>query len=112
MPQSQPWQTVARLDDLPPGGSFLVEFAGHDVALFREGDEYYAIDDRCPHAGASLCGGSVEGGVVTCPWHYWSFHLCDGVWTGNPRIRTRTYAVRVVGGDIQLAAPAGPPAVS
>lgn len=109
MPQSQPWQTVARLDDLPPGGSFLVEFAGRDVALFREGDECYAIDDRCPHAGASLCGGAVEGGVVTCPWHHWSFRLSDGAWTGNPRVKTRAYAVRVVGDEIQLAAPAGPP---
>ena len=105
MPQSQQWHTVARLDDLPPGGSFLVEFAGRDVALFREADGIFAIDDRCPHAGASLCGGPVEDGVVTCPWHSWSFRLSDGAWTGNPRIKTRTYAVRVVGADIQLADP-------
>ena len=97
------WQTVARIDDLAPGDSLLVEFAGRDVALFRELDTVYAIDDRCPHAGASLCGGPVEGGVVTCPWHSWAFRLSDGAWTDNPRIKTRTYAVRLAGGDIQLA---------
>ena len=109
MSQWQEWQVVARFDDLAPGGSFLVEFAGRDVALFREGDDLFALDDRCPHAGASLCGGPVEDGVVTCPWHSWSFRLRDGAWTGNPRIRTRTYAVRVVGGDIQLRDSAEPP---
>ena len=97
------WQTVAKLDDLAPGGSFLVEFAGRDVALFRDGDTVYAIDDRCPHAGASLCGGPVEDGVITCPWHYWSFRLSDGASIGNPRVKARTYSVRVAGGDIQLS---------
>ena len=97
------WQTVAEFDDVPPGGSFLVEFDGRDVALFRDGDTVYAIDDRCPHAGASLCGGPVEGGVVTCPWHHWSFRLGDGASIGNPRVRVRTYAVRISCGAIQLS---------
>lgn len=100
MPQ---WQTVARLDDLAPGDSLLVGFAGREVALFREGDTVFALDDACPHAGASLCGGTVADGVVICPWHSWAFRLTDGAWTGNPRIATRTYAVRVVGGEVQLS---------
>jgi len=101
------WQTVAQFHDLPPGDSLLVEFAGREVALFREGDTVSALDDACPHAGASLSGGTVEDGVVLCPWHYWAFRLCDGAWTGNPRIAARTYAVRVVGGEVQLRARPG-----
>ncbi len=97
------WKTVARIDDLPAGGSCVIDFDGRAVALFREGDQVYAIDDRCPHAGASLCGGAVEAGVVTCPWHDWQFRLTDGAWVGNPRIRTAAYDVRVEGGEIQLA---------
>ena len=97
------WQTVARFDDLAPGDSLLVEFDGREVALFRDGDTVYALDDACPHAGASLSGGTVEGGVVTCPWHHWAFGLSDGAWTDNPRIKACTYAVRVEQGDIRLA---------
>ena len=33
--------------------------------------------------GASLSGGYVENGVVTCPWHAWRFRLTDGAWADN-----------------------------
>ena len=97
------WQSVARLTDLPDGDSLLVQYDGRGVALFREGDAVSAIDDRCPHAGASLCGGYFENGVVTCPSHAWEFRLSDGACVGTPRIKNRTYAVRVEAGEIQLA---------
>ena len=100
---------VGKVGDIPVGGSTVVNFRERDVAIFHVGDEYFAIDDCCPHAGASLCGGPVEDGVVTCPWHHWSFRLGDGAWTGNPRVKTRTYPVRVAGGDIQLSLPARSP---
>ena len=49
---------------------------------------YFAIDDVCPHMGASLSGGYVEDGIVTCPWHAWRFRLTDGTWADNPRSRS------------------------
>ena len=56
----------------------------------------------CPHMGASLAGGFVEDGIVTCPWHYWRFRLADGAWADNPRIKIGCYPVHVVRG-IQVA---------
>jgi len=103
MPQ---WETVARLVDLPDGESLLVQYDGRGVAIFREGDTLYAIDDRCPHAGASLGGGHFEAGVVTCPLHAWAFRLADGTCVGSRRIKTRAYPLRVEAGEIQLAQPA------
>ena len=47
--------------------------------------------------GASLSGGYVENGVVTCPWHAWRFRLADGAWADNPRIKIGCYPVRVAG---------------
>lgn len=96
---------VGRVGDIPDGGSVVVEVDGRDVAVFHAGGAYHAIDDRCPHAGASLSGGCVEGGVVTCPWHYWRFRLSDGAWADNPRIRTATFPVHVVGDEIRLEVP-------
>jgi nitrite reductase (NADH) small subunit/3-phenylpropionate/trans-cinnamate dioxygenase ferredoxin subunit len=52
--------------------------------------------------GASLSGGYIEKGVVTCPWHGWRFRVNDGVWADNPRIKTGCYQVRVVGDDVQV----------
>jgi nitrite reductase (NADH) small subunit/3-phenylpropionate/trans-cinnamate dioxygenase ferredoxin subunit len=103
---------VAKVGDIPDGGSVLVEVNNRDVAVFRVGGHYYAIDDLCPHAGASLSGGPVEDGIVTCPWHYWRFRLSDGAWADNPRVKTGWYPVRVSDGDIWLDVPEKPaPAV-
>ena len=97
--------TVARVEDVPEGACAVVEVNGKDVAVFHAEGKFYAIDDRCPHAGASLAGGHVEDGVVTCPWHAWRFRLTDGAWADNPRVKTGCYAVHVVGDEVKLELP-------
>lgn len=97
--------TVCRVGDIPDGEAAVVSVNGKAVAVFHVGGQYYAIDDTCPHAGASLAGGHVEDGVVTCPWHAWRFRLSDGAWADNPRIKTGCYRVSVVGDTVQLEVP-------
>lgn len=97
--------TVGKAGDIPDGGSTVVEVNGKDVAVFHVGGRYYAIDDMCPHAGASLAGGYLDGEIVTCPWHYWRFRLTDGAWADNPRVKTACYPVAVVGDEIVLQVP-------
>jgi nitrite reductase (NADH) small subunit/3-phenylpropionate/trans-cinnamate dioxygenase ferredoxin subunit len=97
--------TVAKSGDIPDGGSVVVNVRNKDVAIFRVGGALHAIDDLCPHMGASLSGGFVENGCVTCPWHYWRFRLADGAWADNPKVRTGAYPVHVVGDEIQVELP-------
>jgi nitrite reductase (NADH) small subunit/3-phenylpropionate/trans-cinnamate dioxygenase ferredoxin subunit len=104
------FQTVCRVSELGQGESRAIEVGGKLVAVFRDGEGYHAIDDVCPHMGASLSGGYVEGGVVTCPWHAWRFRLADGAWADYPKIKIGCYAVRVVGDEIQVEVPAPPAA--
>jgi nitrite reductase (NADH) small subunit/3-phenylpropionate/trans-cinnamate dioxygenase ferredoxin subunit len=94
---------VAAVGEIPPGGSRVVDINGSLVAVFHVDGQYYAIDDRCPHAGASLADGCVEAGVVTCAWHAWRFRLSDGAWADNPRVKTKTYPVVVEGGEVFVA---------
>jgi nitrite reductase (NADH) small subunit len=101
--------TVCRTFELAEGQSRTVSVHGKLVALFLENGNYSAIDDTCPHMGASLAGGFVEGGIVTCPWHAWRFRLNDGAWADNPRIKIGCYTVRVEGDAVQIAVP-DPPA--
>lgn len=96
---------VGMVGDILDGSNTLVEVNGKDVAVFRVGEQYYAIDDMCPHAGASLSGGRLEDGVVTCPWHYWRFRVTDGAWADNPRVKIGCYPVHVVGDKIELEVP-------
>jgi nitrite reductase (NADH) small subunit/3-phenylpropionate/trans-cinnamate dioxygenase ferredoxin subunit len=99
------FQTVCRVEDVVEGEGRTVEVGNKLVAVFREQGQYYAIDDVCPHMGASLSGGYLERGIVTCPWHAWRFRLADGAWADNPRIKIGCYPVRVVDGEIQVQVP-------
>ncbi|MEL7498817.1 MAG: Rieske (2Fe-2S) protein [Planctomycetota bacterium] len=99
------FETVAKVGDISPGQGKAVEFNDRLVAIFNENGVFRAIDDMCPHMGASLAAGHFEDGIVTCPWHAWSFDTTDGTWCQNRRLKIDIFDVRVVGDEIQLAVP-------
>jgi nitrite reductase (NADH) small subunit/3-phenylpropionate/trans-cinnamate dioxygenase ferredoxin subunit len=86
-----------------------VELGGKLIAVFRDGGEFFAIEDCCPHMGASLSEGHVENGIVTCPWHAWRFRLRDGAWADCLRIKIGSYPVRVEGDQVQVQVPSPSP---
>ncbi|HLI26856.1 MAG TPA: bifunctional 3-phenylpropionate/cinnamic acid dioxygenase ferredoxin subunit [Chloroflexota bacterium] len=101
---------VARVDEVPPGQGKLVEAGGRYIALFNVDGQYYAIDDECTHAAASLSEGFVEGTVVECPLHGGQFDLRTGEAVWSPAvIPVATYAVRVEGDEIWVDPEPRPP---
>lgn len=100
---SKEFQTVARVGEIPEGEGRAFELDGKMIAVFLADGEYRAIDDCCPHQGAPLCDGLVEDGAVVCSWHGWKFSLEDGRHLEGTRARVETYAVRVLGDEIQVA---------
>src|SRR5437763_1683409 len=96
------FQTVCKVNEVAEGEGKTVALGNKLVALFYVDGQHFAIDDVCPHMGASLSGGYLENGIVTCPWHAWRFRLADGAWADNPRIKIGCYAVRVVGDEIKV----------
>jgi nitrite reductase (NADH) small subunit len=93
---------ICPIDQFPVGASKTVEINGKLIAVFHRPEGFHAIDDVCPHMGASLSEGEVEGSVVTCPWHAWRFRITDGVWADNPRLKIGCYPVRVEDGQVQI----------
>jgi nitrite reductase/ring-hydroxylating ferredoxin subunit len=88
MPNSHPgFVRAARLADLPRGSSVAVQIEDHTLALFRQGDAVYAVDNRCPHMGFPLERGTVQDGILTCHWHHARFDLVSGgtfdLWAGD-----------------------------
>ena len=69
---------ISPLVDFPNEAGLRIEIAEHRVAMFRVGDDIYAIGDRCSHAEASLAEGEVFDNEVECPRHGASFSLIDG----------------------------------
>jgi nitrite reductase (NADH) small subunit/3-phenylpropionate/trans-cinnamate dioxygenase ferredoxin subunit len=103
------FQDVCRIGEVAEGQGKTVSVGDKLIALFCVNGQRHAIDDTCPHMGASLSDGYVENGIVTCPWHAWRFRLADGAWADNPRIKIGCYAVRVEGDMIQVRMPDPPP---
>ena len=53
--------------------------AGHtQVCLTHYKGKYNAITNKCPHQGGPLGEGSIENGLLRCPWHGWDFNPCGG----------------------------------
>ncbi len=69
---------VAELDDLPDGRVRTVTVGRHSLALTRVGDRYGALDNHCPHQGGPLGEGSIEAGLLRCPWHGYDYDPLTG----------------------------------
>jgi 3-phenylpropionate/trans-cinnamate dioxygenase ferredoxin subunit len=69
---------VAKEGDIPDGAMKEVVAEGRKMLLAKVGGRYYAVEGSCPHMGASLASGKLEGTVVTCPRHGSQFDLTDG----------------------------------
>jgi nitrite reductase/ring-hydroxylating ferredoxin subunit len=80
-----------------------VDVSGKAVALFNVGGTIYTIDNTCRHRGGPLGEGSLEGNVVTCPWHMWEYDVSTGECTANRDIKVATYAVQIAGDEIKVA---------
>jgi nitrite reductase (NADH) small subunit len=102
------WKLICKVKDIPPGGAHHVprglawqELPG--VAVFRtEDDRIFALLDSCPHQGALLSLGSVQGEHVQCPLHQWNIALETGCAVAPEQGCTRRYSVKVEDGRIYL----------
>ena len=94
------WVAVTSSSEMSDGagGEFVV--ADRVVALFRVGDEYYALDGICPHQGGPLGKGRLSGCVLTCPWHGWQYDVRTGQHLVNQSIRHPSFPVKVEGGQV------------
>jgi len=78
------------------GGRALFEFENKSLALFNVAGELFAIDDSCPHQGASLCGGRLDGRVIQCCAHGLRFDLRSGYLLNSTQLKVTNYPVEVI----------------
>lgn len=98
---------VTTLDQIPAGGSKLVEVEDVRIALFNLDGEIFAIEDVCTHDGGPLVEGEiVNGHQVKCPRHGARFDIRSGAALSFPAFEaTNSYAVRVEGQDVWIESP-------
>jgi 3-phenylpropionate/trans-cinnamate dioxygenase ferredoxin subunit len=87
--------------DVEPGTALHVDVDGTEVAVVRDGDDWYAIADECSHAAIPLSEGDVEGCEIECWLHGSRFDLRTGKPTGPPATEpVAVYAAKVEGDDV------------
>ena len=93
---------VAKKQDLVEGEGVEVLIQGKPIAIFKLEENFYAIDNLCPHRGGPLAEGDVKGATVSCPWHAWEFDVKTGCNAENPEIKVNKYNVKVEGDDVMI----------
>lgn len=97
---------AARAADIGPGEAKQVRIGERVLALYNIDGTFYATDDTCTHALASLSEGYIDGDIVECPLHQGCFHIPTGQAMGPPVIHNlRTYPVTVIDGEIHIEMP-------
>ena len=72
------WHRVLCLDELPEGRVKTVSAGPHSFAVTHYEGRYAALSNRCPHQGGPLGEGSIEKGMLRCPWHGYDYCPLDG----------------------------------
>jgi pyruvate oxidase len=72
------WYRVAPPDALADGRVMTVQAGHRSIALTRVAGRYGALDNRCPHQGGPLGEGSIEKGLLRCPWHGYDYDPLTG----------------------------------
>ncbi|MCH7789273.1 MAG: Rieske 2Fe-2S domain-containing protein [Acidobacteria bacterium] len=77
-PNDETWHKVAGLDELDEGRVRTATVGRHSLALSHYQGQYGALDNRCPHQGGPLGEGSIENGLLRCPWHGYDYDPLTG----------------------------------
>lgn len=103
---------VCRKDELPPGEMKITKAGSIEVGVYNIDGEFYALHNKCPHRGAPLCEGRInglmtgpdpgeyeierEGEIIRCPWHGYEFDITTGEFVLDPKtVRSMTFDVTV-----------------
>lgn len=95
--------------DLPEGRVKTVTANHKGICLTHFKGKFSALDNRCPHQGGPLGEGSIENGMLRCPWHGWDFDPCTGLPPGGYDDGIETFEVKEEGDSIFVGVEEEPP---
>lgn len=113
---------VAEIGEIGPGERKIVTVKGREIGVFNVGGEFFALANRCPHAGGPMCEGVISALVVPgevgkyeltrageflrCPWHGWEFEIRTGQsWCDPEKLKVRKFKVGVQAGSELVKGP-------
>ena len=96
---------VARAADIPEGERKLVQVDGLSIGVFHHQGNWYALRNSCLHRAGPVATGSLEGDILTCPWHGYQYYVSNGQLLTDSSAHLDMYPVIVSDGDVILRIP-------
>ena len=94
------YEVVLHKDALEKGKIIEIIIGGTAIAIANVDGTYYATSNTCAHAEGPLGEGTLEGCIVTCPYHGWKYDVRDGSCKTNAYAKIATYPTQIVGNAV------------
>jgi nitrite reductase/ring-hydroxylating ferredoxin subunit/hemoglobin-like flavoprotein len=96
---------VAMAAEIPDGQRKIVQVDNLSIGVFHHDGGWYAVRNSCIHRGGPVATGTLDGDILTCPWHGFQFNLRNGQCLADPKAELDRYAVSIVEGQVHLQVP-------
>jgi toluene monooxygenase system ferredoxin subunit len=104
MVETPEFTRVCNEDDLWAGEMASYEVKGVEILVVRTNDgEVKALQGVCPHQRVSLVRGELDGDVLTCMAHRWSFNVVSAKSVNPDDAELETYPVKIEDGGIYVS---------
>ncbi len=100
--QSDQYVRIGSAEEIRAAAPKTVRVDGRTIGVFHHEGEFYATDNRCPHMGFPLTDGSVDDGILTCPWHHARFEISCGDTFDPFADDVRTYPIELRDDDVYV----------
>jgi nitrite reductase/ring-hydroxylating ferredoxin subunit len=91
------YEVALHVNALGEGEQVEVFVGDVSICLAKVDGQLHAVENACPHAGAALSEGELEGQIIRCPLHGWEFDLSDGQCGMNEEAQLRVFDVQLFG---------------
>jgi len=97
---------VSDISDIEVGRSISVNVEGKKVLICNTDEGFFAVEDMCTHALIPLCGGLIQGTLISCPLHGAVFDLKTGEVMAPPAFEDlKTFNLKIEGTSISVQNP-------
>ena len=106
MKDSDQYMAVLDTSDIEMGHSVSVNLDGKNVLICNTEEGFFAVEDMCTHALIPLCGGLIQGTLISCPLHGAVFDLKTGEVMSPPAFEDlKTFKLKIEGTSIKVLKP-------
>ena len=108
MSEATGYMQVADATDIELGHSVSVNVNGTNILICNTEEGFFAVQDMCTHALVPLCGGLIQGTLISCPLHGAVYDLKSGEVMAPPAFEDlQTFKLKIEGTSIRVESPVG-----